>query len=67
MNTRFSLLPPTSQEDDAKRNKFIKHAKYLLGKLCELAPFDAAADGMALEFLHASMPPTLTEEERAMR
>lgn len=39
----------------------------VFGHQIEHAPFDAAADGLALDFLHVSMPPVLTEQELQMR
>eukprot|EP00049_Salpingoeca_infusionum_P011792 m.207633 g.207633 ORF g.207633 m.207633 type:complete len:640 (+) comp15028_c2_seq1:123-2042(+) len=53
-----------TEEDPTKREKFIKTAKRLLTTLVEHAPFDEAMDQLAVDNLHNSMPPCLTEQEK---
>ncbi len=73
----FSLLDfVTLQVQDPRRAKFEKHAKKLFAKLVcwwvatlslivqiDYAPIDAAADRMAVKFIHDSLPPSLLERE----
>ncbi|EDQ89400.1 uncharacterized protein MONBRDRAFT_25525 [Monosiga brevicollis MX1] len=53
-------------EGDNQRKRFMDKAKHLFQKLIDVAPYDSAADAVAVDFLHASMPSYLTSEELAL-
>eukprot|EP00045_Choanoeca_perplexa_P007661 m.70417 g.70417 ORF g.70417 m.70417 type:complete len:533 (-) comp14161_c0_seq4:32-1630(-) len=54
-----------AESTDPRRKKFEAKAKQLITRLADHANFDRAADAVAVDFIHASMPPFLTPEETA--
>ncbi|KAG1700068.1 Ribosomal oxygenase 1 [Nymphon striatum] len=49
---------------DSKRKKFSNMVENLMTKLIKLAPIDAAVDQVSKEYIHNSLPPCLTKEEK---
>ncbi|KAM6335519.1 ribosomal oxygenase 1 [Podargus strigoides] len=50
---------------DARRTAFMEKVQSLMKKLVDYAPIDAAVDQRAKSFLHDSLPPVLTQSEKA--
>lgn len=54
------------EANDSKREEFLGKLKGLFNKMWKHAPFDAAADQMAKNYLESSLPPCLTKAEKAL-
>lgn len=55
-----------SDRTDRRRTAFRKKVQTLITKLINYAPFDAAVDQKAKDFLHDCLPPVLTDSEKAL-
>lgn len=54
-----------SDVDSPQRKSFLRKIQQLMTKLISYAPVDAACDQMAKQFIHDSLPPVLSEAEKA--
>ncbi|XP_045143916.1 ribosomal oxygenase 1 [Echinops telfairi] len=55
-----------SDSKDPRRTAFMEKVRVLVARLGHFAPVDAVADQRAKDFIHDSLPPVLTERERAL-
>ncbi|XP_055448919.1 ribosomal oxygenase 1 [Psammomys obesus] len=55
-----------SDSKDPRRMAFMEKVRVLVARLGHFAPVDAVADQRAKDFIHDSLPPVLTERERAL-
>ncbi|XP_007521816.2 ribosomal oxygenase 1 [Erinaceus europaeus] len=55
-----------SDSKDPRRTAFMEKVRVLAARLGHFAPVDAVADQRAKDFIHDSLPPVLTERERAL-
>lgn len=55
-----------SDSKDPRRTAFMEKVRVLVARLGHFAPVDAVADQRAKDFIHDSMPPVLTDRERAL-
>lgn len=55
-----------SDNDSPGRKAFVDKVMRLMGKLLTSAPVDACADQMAKGFIHDSLPPVLSKEEKLL-
>ncbi|XP_006884761.1 PREDICTED: bifunctional lysine-specific demethylase and histidyl-hydroxylase NO66 [Elephantulus edwardii] len=55
-----------SDSKDPRRTAFMEKVRVLVARLGHYAPVDAAADQRAKDFIHDSLPPVLTDRERAL-
>ncbi|XP_055293368.1 ribosomal oxygenase 1 [Moschus berezovskii] len=55
-----------SDSRDPRRTVFMEKVRVLVARLGHFAPVDAVADQRAKDFIHDSLPPVLTERERAL-
>ncbi|XP_040831606.1 ribosomal oxygenase 1 [Ochotona curzoniae] len=55
-----------SDSKDPRRAAFMEKVRVLLSRLGHFAPVDAVADQRAKDFIHDSLPPVLTDRERAL-
>ncbi|XP_049626237.1 ribosomal oxygenase 1 [Suncus etruscus] len=51
---------------DPRRAAFAEKVRVLVARLAHFAPLDAVADQRARDFIHDSLPPVLTDRERAL-
>jgi lysine-specific demethylase/histidyl-hydroxylase NO66 len=54
-----------SDESSPQRTEFIEKIKFLMTKLFDHAPIDAAVDQMGKQFIHDALPPMLTAGEQS--
>ncbi|CAO2586855.1 Ribosomal oxygenase 1 [Lemmus lemmus] len=54
-----------SDSKDPRRTAFMEKVRVLVARLGHFAPVDAVADQRAKDFIHDSLPPVLTDRERA--
>ncbi|KAF6132580.1 ribosomal oxygenase 1 [Phyllostomus discolor] len=55
-----------SDSKDPRRTAFMEKVRVLVARLGHFAPVDAVADQRAKDFIHDSLPPVLTDRERAL-
>lgn len=55
-----------SDSKDPRRTAFMEKVRVLVARLGHFAPVDAVADQRAKDFIHDSLPPVLTEREKAL-
>ncbi|KAM6202009.1 ribosomal oxygenase 1 [Rhynchocyon petersi] len=55
-----------SDSKDPRRTAFMEKVRVLVARLGHFAPVDAVADQRAKDFIHDSLPPVLTDKERAL-
>ncbi|KAB0405581.1 hypothetical protein E2I00_007471, partial [Balaenoptera physalus] len=55
-----------SESKDPRRTAFMEKVRVLVARLGHFAPVDAVADQRAKDFIHDSLPPVLTDRERAL-
>ncbi|KAM5272967.1 ribosomal oxygenase 1 [Ctenodactylus gundi] len=55
-----------SDSSDPRRTAFMEKVRVLVARLGHFAPVDAVADQRAKDFIHDSLPPVLTDRERAL-
>lgn len=55
-----------SESKDPRRTAFMEKVRVLVARLGHFAPVDAVADQRAKDFIHDSLPPVLTQRERAL-
>ncbi|XP_012782145.2 ribosomal oxygenase 1 [Ochotona princeps] len=55
-----------SDSKDPRRAAFMEKVRVLVSRLGHFAPVDAVADQRAKDFIHDSLPPVLTDRERAL-
>lgn len=55
-----------SDSKDPRRTAFMEKVRVLVARLGHFAPVDAVADQRAKDFIHDSLPPVLTDQERAL-
>lgn len=55
-----------SDSKDPRRTAFMEKVRVLVARLGHFAPVDAVADQRAKDFIHDSLPPVLTDREKAL-
>lgn len=55
-----------SDSKDPRRTAFMEKVRVLVARLGHFAPVDAVADQRAKDFIHDSLPPVLSDRERAL-
>eukprot|EP01113_Clastostelium_recurvatum_P045277 TRINITY_DN7762_c0_g1_i1.p1 TRINITY_DN7762_c0_g1~~TRINITY_DN7762_c0_g1_i1.p1 ORF type:complete len:503 (-),score=165.32 TRINITY_DN7762_c0_g1_i1:21-1529(-) len=53
----------SDQDLDPRRKAFLEHFAMLWDKLTQYMPHDAAADQMAVKYIHDALPPALSDKE----